>query len=209
MLGTVRVREVVGVVTSQEALDRLATDLMTAGFDRGNIDLMASRDAVLKKLDATYIDPIAAADVPDVPRRDLITRDDVAVSSALVFGTLITIGTFGAALPIVASGGALAAAIASAAGGGVLAAGIAKVIRDHVIKRDDAINIEKELRQGGLVIFVRTRTPEEEAKAQEIMVRCRARNVHVHEIELKKGLDDVPLSQIRPDPWLGDEKLGN
>lgn len=207
VLETVRVREVVGVVTNQEALDRLVTDLTSAGFDRADIDLMASQDTVFQKLH-DYVDPATAAEIPDVPRRELITRDDALTSSALVFGTLIAIGTLGAALPVVASGGALATAIAAAAGGGLVGTGIAKVIRDHIIDPDDAANLENELNMGGLIVFVRVRTPEAEATAQEIMLRSGARNVHVHEIELKKTLEDIPLAQIRPDPWLGNESLG-
>jgi hypothetical protein len=36
-----------------------------------------------------------------------------------------------------------------------------------------------------------------------------ARNIRVHEVELKKSLRDIPLAEIRPDPWLGDEKLAS
>jgi hypothetical protein len=32
--------------------------------------------------------------------------------------------------------------------------------------------------------------------------------VHVHEIELAKRPEDLPLHSLRPDPWLGDERLG-
>ncbi len=32
--------------------------------------------------------------------------------------------------------------------------------------------------------------------------------VHIHEIELARGTGDLPLHSLRPDPWLGDERLG-
>jgi hypothetical protein len=32
--------------------------------------------------------------------------------------------------------------------------------------------------------------------------------VHVHEIELAKRTEGLPLASLRPDPWLGDEPLG-
>lgn len=51
-----------------------------------------------------------AAEHPDAPRRELIKPDDEISVTDLVFGILITIGTLGTALPIVALGGALAAA---------------------------------------------------------------------------------------------------
>jgi hypothetical protein len=31
----------------------------------------------------------------------------------------------------------------------------------------------------------------------------------VHEIELTKGEEDIPLASLQPDPWLGNERLGS
>jgi hypothetical protein len=203
------VREVVGTVTTREALDELVTSLMRAGFDRSDIDLLASRDAVAKKLNAIYATPILAAENSAAPRRELIRPDDDVTSSALVFGTLMTIGTLGAVLPVVASGGAVATAIVAALAGGTAAAGIAKVLKDHLVDPQHAIDLENDLRIGGLVVFVRARTRERESKAQDVMRLCGARNVHVHEVELKTTLQDLPLADFTPDPWLGNEKLAS
>jgi hypothetical protein len=32
--------------------------------------------------------------------------------------------------------------------------------------------------------------------------------IHVHEVDLVMHTRDIPLSSLRPDPWLGDERLG-
>jgi hypothetical protein len=208
VLETIRVREVVGTVTTREALDELVTALMWAGFDRSDIDLLASREAVMRKLHAIYADPIPVAQDPDAPRRELIRPDDEVTSSALIFGTLITIGTLGATLPIVASGGAAATAVVAALAGGIAGAGVAKTIKDQLISPKDAMELEDDLRSGGLVVLIRVRNREMEERAQDAMVRCGAQHVHVHEIELKKTSQDLPLANIRPDPWLGDERLG-
>jgi hypothetical protein len=161
---------------------------------------------VMRALGAYYSAPVVAAEHPDAPRRELIKPDDETTATALVFGTLITIGTVGAALPIVASGGALAAAAAAALAGGAAAAGLAKIIKNRLVSTGESIDLEDELKMSGLVILVRVRDPEAEHKAQEIMRRCGAEHVHVHEVELKKTLADVPLSSINPDPWLGDDR---
>jgi hypothetical protein len=50
--------------------------------------------------------------------------------------------------------------------------------------------------------------PEQEALAQEILLAHGARAVRVHEIDLEKRPEDLPLGSIRPDPWLGSEPLG-
>lgn len=49
---------------------------------------------------------------------------------------------------------------------------------------------------------------EKEVTAQEILTRQGGEAVHVHEIELEKRAEDIPLHSLRPDLWLGDERLG-
>jgi hypothetical protein len=52
----------VGTVYSREELDALVDRLTTSGFDRGDISLMASHDAVIRKLRAVYRDPVEIAE---------------------------------------------------------------------------------------------------------------------------------------------------
>lgn len=198
VVATARVREAVGVVDSLEELDELVTQLTTHGVDRTDISLMGTFSAVFQKLKKVYRRPDEVADLPTVPRRSLVTRDDVFASTALVFGTLLTVGSFGAALPIVASGGALATAIAAAVGGGAAAGALARIIRDRVVNPRDAARLEDDLMSGGLVVFVRVDTPDEEARALKIMREVGADNVHVHEIDLGRTREDLPLGAIQP-----------
>ncbi|OHB28784.1 MAG: hypothetical protein A2790_22340 [Phenylobacterium sp. RIFCSPHIGHO2_01_FULL_69_31] len=192
------VREAVGVVDSLEELEELVNQLTTHGVDRTDISLMGSFSAVFHKLKKVYRRPDEVADLPDVPRRALVTRDDVFVATPLVFGTLLTVGSFGAALPIVASGGALAAAVAAAIGGGAAAGALARIIRDKVVNPRDAARLEDDLTSGGLVVFVRVDTPDEETQALKIMRDVGADNVHVHEIDIRRTREDVPLGAIQP-----------
>jgi len=194
---TVRVREVVGVLHTHEDLDTVVRGLTSAGFNRADIDLMASRDAILRKLKTMYRKPVEAAEIPGVPRRELVLPDDTVTTSALVFGTFITIGTLGAALPILATGGAVASAVGLGIAGGAAATGLAKIVRDRIVHRSEAVNLENELRLGGLVVFVRVRDPEEAEKALTILQECGATDVHVHEVELPKTAADIPLAKCR------------
>ena len=84
----------------------------------------------------------------------------------------------------------------------LLGAALANAVRKILTKGMDPETLERDLWRGGLVVFVRARAAEAEERAQAIMRRNGARNVHVHEIELKKTLDDLPLAHIQPDPWL-------
>jgi hypothetical protein len=70
----IKVREVAAVFRSRQALDEAVDALLLAGFDRADIDLMASVEAVRQKLGGIYAPAEELADVPDVPRRAFTTR---------------------------------------------------------------------------------------------------------------------------------------
>jgi hypothetical protein len=76
------------------------------------------------------------------------------------------------------------------------------------LRRERTRGLENLAEAHGLLIWVRVRSDETEAETQEILLRHGAKAVHVHEIELTKTSDDLPLHSLRPDPWLGDERLG-
>ena len=76
------------------------------------------------------------------------------------------------------------------------------------LQRERTLGLDYLSEWGGIVIWVRVRSPEKEAEAQEILLRHGAQAVHIHEIELAKMPEDIPLASLRPDPWLGDERLG-
>jgi hypothetical protein len=78
----------------------------------------------------------------------------------------------------------------------------------RLLQRERVRKLAKLSEAYGLLIWVRVRSPETEALAQEILLRHGAKAVHIHEIELTKTPDDLPLHSLRPDPWLGDERLG-
>ena len=100
---------------------------------------------VLEKLPAIYADPISLAEIPDLPRRELVTRDEGTTVTGLVFGTLMSLAALGAALPVVASGGALAAVLAATAAGGAAGAGIARVVRKVILGGVGAEALEREI----------------------------------------------------------------
>src|SRR5690349_905359 len=68
---------------THEDLDTVVRGLTSAGFNRADIDLMASRDAILRKLKTMYRKPVEAAEIPGVPRRELVLPDDTVTTSAL------------------------------------------------------------------------------------------------------------------------------
>jgi hypothetical protein len=199
----VKVREVAGVFRSRESLDAAVDALLLAGFDRADIDLMAGADAMLEKLGGIYAPAEELADVPDAPRRAYVARGEVAGPLAFVAGALVYFSAAAAAIGIVASGGALALALVAAGAGGAGA-----LLASH-LGREQAEELEALMAAGGLVLWVRVRSPDREEQAQQILRDHGAEAVRVHEIEIDKRLEDLPLSSLRPDPWLGGEPLAH
>jgi hypothetical protein len=203
----VKVREVAGVFRSRDALEAAVDVLLLAGFDRADIDLMTTADAVREKLGTVYIAAEELADVPRAPRRAFVARDEAVSTLAGAAGILTFVGATAAAFSVVASGGALALAAAAALAGGGAAGGIGAVLFSRFLGREQSKEIEAQMATGGLVLWVRVRSSEQEETAQRILREQGGEAVRVHEIEIDKRLDDLPLAALRPDPWLGDERL--
>lgn len=202
------VREVAAVFHREEVLEDAIQALLHAGFDRSAIDIMGDIETVRRRLGALYVPPEEIADVPGAPRRAYIARDDLATATAGVAGILFYLGAATAAMTVVASGGSLALVATAAAAAGAVGAGIgASAIR--LLGRKQAQELELQLMSGGIVVWVRVRDPEKEAQAQEILDRFGGEAIRVHDIEIDKRLDDLPLANFKPDPWLGGEPLAH
>ena len=202
------IREVAAVFHREEILEDAIQALLLAGFDRGDIDIMGDIETVRRRLGALYVPPEEIADVPGAPRRAYIARDDIATATAGVAGMLFYLGAATAAMTVVASGGSLALVAAAAAAAGTVGAGIGAAAI-HLLGKKQAEELELQLMAGGMVVWVRVRYPEKEAQAQEILARFGGEAIRVHEIEIDKRLADLPLSKLKPDPWLGGEPLAH
>ncbi len=202
----VRVREVAGIFRSRDALDTTVDALLESGFDRADI-AVSSRYAAREKL-GIDIPAEVIPEVPVVPRRPFFGPEDVTLVTGMGIGILIFAGAALGAFAVVASGGSsAAAALAALVGGsivGSVGAWIARRQRREHIPEVDVPNIA-----GELVLFVRVRSTERESKARQIFAAHGAEAVRVQEIEIDKRLQDIPLSSLRVDPWLGQERLGH
>jgi hypothetical protein len=202
----VRIREVAGIFREREALDATVDALLESGFDRSDI-AVSSRHAVRETL-GLDIPAEEIPEVPGVPRKPFFGPEDVILVAGMGIGILIFVGAALGAFAVTASGGSSAAAALAALVGGTVVGGIgAWIVRR--LRRDRAREIDTPNTAGELVLFVRVRSAEREAKARTILAAHGAEAVRVHEIEVDKRLQDIPLSSLRVDPWLGEERLGH
>jgi hypothetical protein len=208
ILDLVRTREVTGVFHSRKALDAAVQDLLLADVDRADIDVSASVDELQRRLNYSAIPAPDLADIPTAPRQPYVGGDDVVGTDAVVGSVAGCAAAVGVAFYLVAQGMQPISVGILAVLSGIIVAGVAVWWTRRRLQRERAQVLEKLSEAQGLLIWVRVRSPEQEAQAQEILVRHGAEAVHVHEIDLAKRPEDLPLQSLRPDPWLGDERLG-
>jgi hypothetical protein len=208
VIDRIEVREVAGVFHSYDALDAAADELLQAGFDRADIDVIGDLRVAQRKLGGVYVAAEELADVPLVPRRPYMRREEAAVAASVAAGVLAAAGGLAVTYDIVASGGRPGLAFGAAAVAALAAGGVATGFVARRLGRKTPPGMEWLVPERGIIIWVRVRTQEQESAAQEILKRYGADAVRVHEIEIDKRAEDLPLASLRPDPWLGNERLG-
>ena len=162
--------EVVGVFHNPEDLESAIDELLSSGFDRAEISLLASEDAVATKLGGYYRPTGELADDPAVPRAAFVSTAAIGDAEGALIGGLGYVGATVAIGAVVMSGGALAAAVAAAA----LAGGAGGLIGGH----HHAAYLHDQIDNGGLLLWVRAWNESDEARALEIIGRHAADKVH-------------------------------
>src|SRR5579875_1347805 len=203
----VRLREVAGVFRTPERLEGAIDALLLSGFDRADIDTSSGEEALREHFGETAIPAEELAEVPGAPRQPFYAREDV-IAPVLIPAAIaaFVVAAIAAYLVIAAGGGAGSAAIAAAlAAAGAGAAGAMTVRR---AQRRHLDRLQRRSRAAGLVLWVRARSPDEEEKAARILRDKGGEAVRIHEIEIAKRAEDLPLARLRIDPWLSDEPLG-
>jgi hypothetical protein len=208
VLERTKVREVAGVFHSRRAIEAAFEDLLLNGFDRADIDRLASLDEVRRRL-KVYVSPEEAADLTPTPRRPIFAPDDITAGIA-VTGSLVGAAVgIAVVFVVLASGGDGGSAGIAGTLAGIGAGWIGALLMARMFRRDQLRGLNWIEFDRGIILWVRARSPEREAMAQDILRRNGGHAIRVHEIEIEKRTEDLPLSSVRPDQWLGSEPLGH
>jgi hypothetical protein len=178
--------EAVGVFHRAEDLQRAIDELLSFGFHRSELSLLASEVTVQEKLGHRYKSVNALADDPEVPRSAYVSPEAIGDAQGGLIGALAYVGAAAAVGAVVASGGTMAAiitAVVLAGGsGGLLGSLLAKWLGNH-----HAEYLQEQLDRGGLLLWVRTRDSAREQRAVEILKRHFGAEVHVHALPAGLG----------------------
>lgn len=179
--GPANVCEVVGVFHTTDDLEAAIDELLRSGFDRAEISLLASEEAVARKLGGRFRPSADFADDPAVPRAAFVSTEAIGDAEGGLIGGLAYLGAITGIGVMVISGGALAATIAAAvlAGG---AGGLIGSVLSRWVGHHHAAYLQSQIENGGLLLWVRAWNKPDEARAADIIVKHAADNVHARGI---------------------------
>lgn len=173
------IREAVGYFDTADTLQAAIDELMSSGFDRAELSLLASEQAVEEKLGHIYRKVTELEDDPRAARTFYVSDESVGAGEGALIGAPLYVAAGVAGGLVIASGGTMAAAILGAVlagGAGGLIGGIfAKFFGDR-----HAEHLQEQIEHGGLLLWVRTRDAAHEQRAVEIMKKHSGHDVHVH-----------------------------
>lgn len=172
-------REAVGLFDDLEALQAAIDELLASGFDRAELSLLATEEALRGKFGDQFKTSAQLEDIEGVPRSCYVSPESIGDAQGGIIGGLVYVGAVAAIGVVTLSGGGLAAAIAAAglAGG---AGGLVGTFFAGLIEGVHATHIWDHLTRGGLLLWVRTWNESDEQRGMAILRKHSGRDVHVH-----------------------------
>jgi hypothetical protein len=172
------VSEAVAVFHDVSDLDAAVQELRAAGFAKDDISLLASEEAVARKLGHRYERVEELEDDPEAPRVAYRTRTSLGESEDRLIGSLTYLPAVVAAGTVVASAGVVAAAVTGTA----IAGALIGTVLAHWLDKNHAEHLQEQLDHGGLLLWVRTPDKDAQRRALEVLTRHSAHDVHIHQL---------------------------
>ncbi|HEX9647567.1 MAG TPA: hypothetical protein VGB88_08720 [Alphaproteobacteria bacterium] len=148
--------------------------LLGAGFDAADVSILAPHDALADHFDDRIPSPDQLADLPDTPREDLAPETAVEAAARAIAEGLSAIGAIGAAGMAYAVGGPVGVATTTGAAVESTVEGVlSKFVEDRYSER-----FQRNLADGGLVVWVRVRERERAATASALLARHGGSHIH-------------------------------
>ena len=130
-----------------------------------------SLDELQRRLNYKSIPAADIADNPAAARQPFVGEDDVLNTAATVGSLAGCVGAIALAFYLVSRGTAPLAVGLFSVLSGLVIGGAALLLVRRRLRRERALGLEKLSEAQGLLIWVRVRSPEKEAEAQEILTR--------------------------------------
>jgi hypothetical protein len=202
IIETSKVREVAGMFRSCDSLQAAVDVLLLSGFDRSVLDLVGGVAQLRGALSKASISLEELASSRGVARGTPFTPEDIILVQAMVVGILGFLAAAGAAAIVMISGGDTLQAVIAAALSGCLGGAFSGYVFARHFKLKDVIILDDKLADDGVMLWVRVSSPDQEAKAKQILLAHGAEDIRIFEAEVVKTTEDIPWSRLRPDPFI-------
>lgn len=194
-------REVLGVFHSHETLEAAVDELGSAGVDRSQLNLLASRATAQEKLKQPVDDTRDLAADPDTPIGVPIGREEVIIGKTALAAGMMGLASMAAAGIVIFSGGTALAAIAAAVGAGGASGGVGLGLA-QLFGAQHAAQVEDQLKHGGLLFWVTLTDRDDPERITAILERHGATGIRTQDAQRHWGDSDVPGGRMQPDPLL-------
>lgn len=175
-----KLREAVAVFDSEEEMREAIFELESAGFDRADVSVLPSMEAVRKKTGRELYRVEDAEDDPDMPRAVPLGPAAIGAAQGALIGGPIYVGAMVMTISALIGGKAFGTIVMSGLFGGSVGL-VVGVLLAIILKQRHNEHVKDHLDHGGLVLWVHIRDKEHELRAERILKKHRA---HAHDIHL-------------------------
>ena len=169
-------REAVGIFDDEADMQAAIDDLLTAGFGRCELSFGGHQDGPQAKETAAQL-----ADDPSAHRTNQFSPEVLGDAEGSLIGGFAIVPVLSTSWAAAAAGAGIVAtaglAVASGGVGAIVGLGLAMALAR---RRHRGLEAQEE--HGGLLVWIRTRTPELEQRAKAILDRHAAHSVHSHDL---------------------------
>ena len=170
-------KEAVGVFKNKQDMDEAIADLEAAMFPRHDISVIGSKARMEKRFGSEAVSPELIEDNPRTPKDASVRPEERTIASTVIVGVpAYFMGCLAAVLVNPAPAMTLITAVTVGSIFGAAVGGCAL----YGVKAYLDSRLQEQIKEGGLVLWVKTFKPEQEKKAKTIMKTHGAQNVHFH-----------------------------
>lgn len=181
------IHEAVAVFKDADDLQSAIDALQQNGFMQHEMSVLSAEKTIEEKLSHIYKRPDdrahSKASDPAAPRTVFIPREVMNEAESVLIGVPFYVAATAGTVIAVASGGTIPTAIAAAVLAGAGGAALGSIMARYVARRHKE-EIQTQLGDGGMVLWVHLRSPAQEQRAIDILTHNGGQNVHVHDIPL-------------------------
>lgn len=164
-------REVVAIFDGPEEMQEAVDALQSQGFNRADLSTLAG--PVARNVEQIADDPTAPRTVP-------VSRSSLGDAEGVLIGGGVYLFVVAGAIAFAAAGASLTSMVVVVALLGVLGGLFGWLLARWLDRRYDSA-VRDQMAHGGMVLWVHTTSPDQEARAGEILRAHHGRKVHAHE----------------------------